>query len=82
VQARSEAQLLEREVAPEARSVYELTLKGFEYGKFGFLEVLDAQRGWVQSSARGWQAVRDAWRARAELERLAGPAPTILKEAR
>jgi len=81
LQARSEALLLEGEVAPEARSVYELTLKGFEYGKFGFLDVLDAQRTWFQASARGWQAVREAWRAWAELERLAGPRQPSTKEA-
>jgi outer membrane protein, heavy metal efflux system len=74
VQARSEAQLLERDVVPEARTVYELTLTGFEYGKFGFIDVLDAQRTWFQVRSRSWQAMRDAWRAWAELERLAGPA--------
>ncbi|MDN4053040.1 TolC family protein [Massilia sp. YIM B02763] len=78
-QARAEAQLLERDVVPEARSVYELTLKGFEYGKFGFLDVLDAQRTWFQVRSRSWQALRDAWRARAELERLAGPAQPLSK---
>lgn len=78
-QARSEAQLLERDVVPEARSVYELTLKGFEYGKFGFLDVLDAQRTWFQVRSRSWQAMRDAWRAWAELERLAGPAQPFSK---
>nr|WP_314547242.1 TolC family protein [uncultured Massilia sp.] len=78
-QARSEAQLLERDVVPEARFVYELTLKGFEYGKFGFLDVLDAQRTWFQVRSRSWQAMRDAWRARAELERLAGPAQPFSK---
>jgi outer membrane protein, heavy metal efflux system len=78
-QARSEAQLLERDVVPEARAVYELTLKGFEYGKFGFLDVLDAQRTWFQVRSRSWQALRDAWRARAELERLAGPSQPLSK---
>lgn len=76
LQASGEARLLEDEVAPEARSVYELTLKGFEYGKFGFIEVLDAQRTWFQASARAWQALREAWRAWAELERLAGSPPS------
>ncbi|QBE63803.1 TolC family protein [Pseudoduganella lutea] len=75
-QARGEALLLEHDVVPEARSVHELTLKGFEYGKFTFLDVLDAQRTWFQARARQWQAMLDAWRAHAEIERLAGAAHT------
>jgi cobalt-zinc-cadmium efflux system outer membrane protein len=73
-QARGEALLLEHDVVPEARSVHALTLKGFEYGKFAFLDVLDAQRTYFQARARQWQAMLDAWRAHADIERLAGPA--------
>ncbi|HEX8603361.1 MAG TPA: TolC family protein [Pseudoduganella sp.] len=73
-QARAEALLLADDVVPEARSVHELTLKGFEYGKFNFLDVLDAQRTWFQARSRQWQAMLDAWRAHADIERLAGPA--------
>jgi cobalt-zinc-cadmium efflux system outer membrane protein len=72
-QARGAALLLQQEVVPEARAVYDATLKGFEYGKFTFLDVLDAQRTWVQARSRQWQAMLDAWRAHADLERLAGP---------
>jgi cobalt-zinc-cadmium efflux system outer membrane protein len=73
-QARAEAMLLAHDVVPEARSVHELTLKGFEYGKFAYLDVLDAQRTYFQARARQWQAMLDAWRAHADIERLAGPA--------
>ena len=72
--ARSESILLAQEVLPNAQSVYELTLKGFEYGKFSFLEVLDAQRTLVQARSRHWNALREGWRAYAEIERLAGAA--------
>ncbi|AVR96919.1 heavy metal resistance protein CzcC [Pseudoduganella armeniaca] len=71
-QARDEAALLAQTVVPDARSVYESTLKGFEYGKFAFLDVLDAQRTLLQARTRHLQALQDAWRARAELEQLAG----------
>ncbi|WBS03044.1 TolC family protein [Pseudoduganella sp. SL102] len=73
-QARGEALLLAQDVVPEARNVHALTLKGFEYGKFTFLDVLDAQRTYFQARARQWQAMLDAWRAHADIERLAGPA--------
>lgn len=74
--ARQEVALLRQEVLPHADSAYALTLKGFEYGKFSFLEVLDAQRTLFQSQSRHWNALLDAWRAYADIERLAGAAST------
>jgi len=73
-QARGEAALLRTDVIPSAQSAYELTLTGFEHGKFAFLEVLDAQRTWAQVQARQWQATQEAWRAYADIARLAGAA--------
>jgi len=72
--ARNEAALLSQEVVPNARAAYEQTLKGFEYGKFSFLDVLDAQRTWFQAQTRQWDSLENAWRAYADIERLAGPA--------
>ena len=72
--ARSEAALLGHDVVPNARAAYEQTLKGFEYGKFSFLDVLDAQRTWFQAQTRQWDSLENAWRAYADIERLAGPA--------
>ncbi|QJD99842.1 TolC family protein [Massilia forsythiae] len=72
--ARNEATLLRQDVVPNARSAYDLTLKGFEYGKFSFLEVLDAQRTWFQAQSRQWNSTLEAWRAFADIERIAGPA--------
>lgn len=72
--ARSEAALLRQDVVPQALSAYELTLKGFEHGKFSFLDVLDAQRTWFQAQSRRWNSTLEAWRALAEIERIAGPA--------
>lgn len=72
--ARNEAVLLRQDVVPQALSAYELTLKGFEHGKFSFLDVLDAQRTWFQAQSRRWNSTLEAWRALAEIERIAGPA--------
>jgi cobalt-zinc-cadmium efflux system outer membrane protein len=74
--ARRDADLLRQDVAPQAQHAYEQTLKGFEYGKFAFLDVLDAQRTWFQVQARRWDSTLAACRAYAELERLAGTADT------
>lgn len=73
-QARGEADMLRSEVIPSARSAYELTLRGFEHGKFAFLDVLDAQRTWARVQVRRWAASQEAWRAYADLARLAGAA--------
>jgi len=72
--AAGEAVLLRQDVIPQARNAYELTLKGFEYGKFPFLDVLDAQRTWFQAQSRLWNSMLDACRAYAEIERIAGAA--------
>jgi cobalt-zinc-cadmium efflux system outer membrane protein len=70
--ATQEARLLRDDVVPGAKSAYEQTLKGFEYGKFSFLDVLDAQRTWFQVQTRQWDSLETAWRAWADIERLAG----------
>lgn len=70
--ARAEAALLQGEVIPNAGSAYDLTLRGFEAGKFAFLDVLDAQRTWFQLQSRHAGALLAAWRAYADIERLAG----------
>ncbi len=73
-QSRLDADLLRAEVIPSARSAYELTLTGFEHGKFAFLDVLDAQRTWARVQARQRAATQEAWRAWADIARLAGAA--------
>ena len=70
-----EAQLLDQDVLPGARSAYEAASRGFELGKFGFLDVLDEQRTWLQSRTQYLTALAEAHRAAAELERRLG-APT------
>ena len=73
--ARQEAQLLQREILPGAQSVYDAATKGFEYGKFNFLEVLDAQRTLLQAKSQTLRALSEAHRAAAEIERIIGDAP-------
>jgi cobalt-zinc-cadmium efflux system outer membrane protein len=80
--ARNEVALLRQDVLPNARSAYELTLKGFEYGKFPFLEVLDAQRTWFQAQSRQWNSMLEAYRAYADIERIAGTAEQDNRETK
>ena len=64
-----EAQTLQSEIMPGARSAYEAASKGFELGKFSFLEVLDAQRTFFQARAQYLRSLSDAHRTAAPVVR-------------
>jgi cobalt-zinc-cadmium efflux system outer membrane protein len=70
--AREQAQLLRDEALPTAQTAYEAALKGYELGKFAFLDVLDAQRTLFQLRRQQLQSSADAHRAAADLDRLLG----------
>ena len=72
--ARREADLVRGETLPGATSALEASTRGFELGKFGFLDVLDAQRTLFAARGQLVRAMADAYRAAADLERLLGPA--------
>lgn len=72
--ARSELESLKRDILPGAQSAYDAVFKGFELGKFSFLEVLDMQRTLLQAKSQGLRALVDAQRAAAEIERILGEA--------
>ncbi len=58
------------EIIPAARSAFEVTNKGYELGKFGFLEVLDAQRTLFQNQVLYVRALANYQRLVNEIERL------------
>jgi cobalt-zinc-cadmium efflux system outer membrane protein len=70
--AAAEARTLQGEVLPGAQSVFDATTKGYELGKFGFLDVLDAQRTLLLSRTQYLRAVAQAHLAAAEIERALG----------
>ncbi len=70
--AREEIALLKQDILPGAQSAYEATTKGFELGKFSFLEVLDAQRTFLQSRSQYLRALSETYRATAEIARIVG----------
>jgi len=76
--ARQEVELLQRDILPGAQSVYDAATKGFELGKFSFLEVLDAQRTSFQSQSQYLRALAKAHRSAAEIERILGETPPNL----
>ncbi|HNC84650.1 MAG TPA: TolC family protein [Nitrospira sp.] len=68
--SRLELESLQRDVLPGAQLAYENAAKGFELGKFSFLDVLDAQRTLFQARNQYLRAVTDTHRASAEIDRL------------
>ncbi len=70
--ARAEAKALQDEVLPAAQSAHDATATGYELGKFGLLEVLDAQRSLLQARTQYLQALSSAHRAAVDVERLLG----------
>ena len=70
--AHDEASALRSTVVPAARSAFERIEEGYRLGRFGFLEVLDAQRTLVAAESQHLRALTDWHKAVAEVERLTG----------
>ena len=68
----TEARAIQAEVLPGAQSAYDAATKGFELGKFGFLDVLDAQRTLFQARSQLLRALAEAQRAAFDIDRLLG----------
>ena len=72
--ALAECALISTEILPGAEDAERAANRGFELGKFGLVDVLDAQRVLAQSKNQYLNAVLDAHRAAADIARLLGHA--------
>lgn len=70
--AGAQAQTIRDQVLPGAQSAYDAATRGFELGKFNFLDVLDAQRTLFQGTAQYLRARGEAHRTAADIDRLLG----------
>jgi cobalt-zinc-cadmium efflux system outer membrane protein len=70
IAAQNETRILRDSILPRAKSAFEVTNKGYELGKFGFLEVLDAQRTLFQNQVLYVRALANYQRFVNEIERL------------
>lgn len=68
--AQRETQTLRDEVLPGAQKAFELTNRGYQLGKFSFLEMLDAQRAYFQNRTLYVRALANYQRLINALERL------------
>jgi outer membrane protein, heavy metal efflux system len=75
--ALAQAQTLRDKVLPAARQAFAASTKGYELGKFGFLDVLDAQRTLFEAETQALSAAAQAHQANARLLELLGePTPS------
>jgi len=70
--ARRQADALRDDILPGAQSAYDAASTGFDYGKFGFLDVLDAQRTLLQAKSQYLNTLAEAHRALAAIDRILG----------
>ena len=68
-------QSLRRDALPAASQAAGFASTGYAEGKFGFLDVLDAQRSLFDARAQLNDALREFHTRRAEVERLRGQEP-------
>ncbi len=61
-----------QDILQGAQSAYEAARKGFEFGKFSFLEVLDAQRTLFQAKTQFIQTLALARQAEADMQSILG----------
>ncbi|MDT4880697.1 hypothetical protein FQZ97_1164740 [compost metagenome] len=62
----------EQSILPTAQRALESATRGFQMGKFAFLDVLDAQRTLIDSRGLYLEALASATDARAQVERIYG----------
>lgn len=75
--AQVEIQAFESTILPSAQQAVDSTARGFEMGKFAFLDVLDAQRTLIQSRAQYIQSLAVATDSWVQLERVLGDISAI-----
>jgi len=70
--AQASLAVLRGTVLPAAQQAYDASTTGFEAGKFGFLDVIDAQRSLLQARSRTLNTLVAAYQASTTIARLLG----------
>jgi cobalt-zinc-cadmium efflux system outer membrane protein len=73
---------IKADILPEAQEAFSQAKRGYNAGKFAYLEVLDAQRTLTDTRITYIQALRDYHVNKAEVERLIAQDETISNEAK
>lgn len=72
--ASAEVEALQKEILPGAQSAFDAATKGFELGKFSYLDALDAQRTLLQARSQYLRSLAEAHKSVTDLDRLLGGA--------
>jgi cobalt-zinc-cadmium efflux system outer membrane protein len=70
--AMQEVESYDKTILPSAQQAVDTATRGFEMGKFGFIEVLDAQRTLIVARGQYLESLAAATNARAQVERVYG----------
>ena len=70
--AYDEVTALRTTVVPGSQQTFEAVSEGYRLGKFGFLDLLDAQRTLIGSGSQYLRALSEYHKAAADVERLLG----------
>ncbi|MBO9548577.1 TolC family protein [Pseudomonas sp.] len=79
--AMQEVQAYDRTILPSAQQAVDTATRGFEMGKFAFLDVLDAQRTLIDARGLYLEALAAATDARAQVERIYGDLDGLSKKS-
>ena len=63
-------------ILPGAELAFQTAREGYTQGKFGYLDVLDAQRTWFEAQSQYVEVLSTYHQAFAEMNRLASGYPT------
>jgi cobalt-zinc-cadmium efflux system outer membrane protein len=73
--ASEEVHAVRAEILPSAQLAFDAAARGFELGKFQYLDVLDAQRTLLQARSQYLRSLGEAHRAVADVARVIGTTP-------
>jgi len=79
--AEQETEIMNHQVVPAAEAAFAATEKGYTEGKFGFLDVLDAQRALFESRSLLLDSREQYALTLTELERLIGLMPGVARQS-
>lgn len=77
--ANTEVNAFNQVILPAAQSAVDSATRGFEMGKFNFLDVLDAQRTLIGARSQYIQAMADSTSARVRIERIFGDTDALTR---
>nr|WP_310810782.1 TolC family protein [Pseudomonas sp. N3-W] len=77
--ANTEVSAFNQTILPAAQSAVDTATRGFEMGKFNFLDVLDAQRTLISARSQYIQAIAEATDAWVRIERIFGDVEALTR---